>query len=77
MWKLFFILMSYVYRNFKNDQILIEAQKELMKVARRSEPSVLRERTFDGFVDKGWVTNVLEELSTRVPTVQVLCSLYI
>ncbi|XP_028416394.1 uncharacterized protein LOC114540402 [Dendronephthya gigantea] len=60
-----------------NDEILIEAEKELIEVARRSEPSVLRERSFDGLADISWVTKVLEELSTRCPRVhRILCRLF-
>ena len=70
-------MLRYVFYNFKNDQILIEANKELLKIARRSEPSVLRERRFDGLADRGWVTKVLEELSTRCPTLhRILCNLF-
>ena len=45
--------------NFKNDEVLIEANKELIEIARRTEPSVLRERGFDGLANTSWVTSVL------------------
>ena len=33
---------------FKIDEVLVKANKELIEVARRSESSVLRQRSYDG-----------------------------
>ena len=50
---------------------IVEANKELIEVARRSESSVLRNRTFDGLANE-----VLAELETRCPIVNnILCAL--
>jgi hypothetical protein len=55
---------------------LAEANKELIHVARRSQPSVLRQRGFDGMSADTWMAEVLGELSTRCPTVNnILCAL--
>ncbi|XP_028403253.1 uncharacterized protein LOC114525978 [Dendronephthya gigantea] len=59
-----------------DDQILAVANKELIHVARRSQPSVLRQRGFDGMSADTWMSEVLGELSTRCPTVNnILCTL--
>ena len=56
--------------------VIVEANKELIEVARRSEPSVLRSRNFDGLSDEGWMGKVLAELETRCPIVnKILCGL--
>jgi hypothetical protein len=55
---------------------LAEANKELLDVARRSQPSVLRQRGFDGMSSDTWMSEVLEEMSTRCPTVNnILCTM--
>ena len=65
-----------ILNTFKINQILAEANKELIDVARRSQPSVLRQRGFVGMSSNTWMSEVLEELSTRCPTVNnILCAL--
>jgi hypothetical protein len=61
---------------FKIDEVLVKANKELIEVARRSEPSVLRQRSYDGMSADSWMSEVLEELATRCPIVNnILMSL--
>lgn len=56
--------------------ILETMNKELINVARRSEPSVLRKRTYDGLSESTWMDEVLNEITTRSPTVSdTLCML--
>lgn len=56
--------------------VIVQANKELIEVARRSESSVLRSRSFDGLADESWVAKVLAELETRCPIVNsILCAL--
>ena len=56
--------------------MLEKANKELIEVARRSEPSVLRQRDYDGISADSWISDVLEELATRCPvTNNILCAL--
>jgi hypothetical protein len=50
-------------------QILRAANKELIEIARRSESSVLRQRSYCGMSAEGWMAEVLDELSTRCPVV--------
>ena len=45
-----------------------EANKELIEVARRSDPSVLRQRAYKGLSSDNWMADVLEELA-RCPVV--------
>lgn len=51
-----------------------KANKELVEVARRSEPSVLRERSFEGLAANNWMSEVKNELSTRCPVVNNILS---
>ena len=65
-----------ILNTFKINQTLAEANKELIHVARRSQPSVLRQRGFVGMSSDTWMSEVLEELLTRCPTVNnILCAL--
>ena len=48
---------------------LVKANQELIEVARKSEPSVLRQRLYDGMSDEGWMSEVLKEMATRCPIV--------
>ncbi|XP_028413251.1 uncharacterized protein LOC114536099 [Dendronephthya gigantea] len=50
------------------------ANKELVEVARRTEPSVLRHRTYDGMSADNWMSEVLEELATRCPVTNNILS---
>ena len=63
--------------NFPNlGNMLKVPNNELMNVARRDMPSVLRKRSYDGLSQDNWMTEVTHELSTRCPTVaQVLSTL--
>ena len=49
--------------------ILETMNKELINVVRRSEPSVLRKRTYDGLSESTWMDEVLNEITTRSPIV--------
>ena len=51
-----------------------KANKELVEVARRSEPSVLRNRAYDGMSAESWMSEVLEELATRCPVTNNILS---
>ena len=57
-------------------QVVEKANKELLEIARRSNPSVLRQRDYDGISKSCWMSEVLSELATRCPTVNsILCGL--
>ena len=51
-----------------------KANKELIEVARRTEPSVLRERSYEGMAADNWMSDVRNELSTRCPVVNNILS---
>ena len=51
---------------------MTQANKELLQVARRSEPSVLRKRGYDGMSAEVWMTEVMDELSSRCPVVKTI-----
>lgn len=56
--------------------VLGVADKELVNIARRDEPSVLRDRTYDGLSQETWMVEVVKELRIRCPTVaEILSSL--
>lgn len=56
--------------------VLREANKELVNIARRDEPSVLRDRTYGGLSQETWMVEVVKELRIRCPTVaEILSSL--
>ena len=56
--------------------MLDKATKELIEVAIRTEPSVLRQRDYDGMSKDIWMSEVLEELATRCPvTNRILAAL--
>ena len=56
--------------------VLNKADKELIEVARRSRPSVLRQRSFDGLSSETWVEELISEMTTRCPMAhQILCRL--
>ena len=54
--------------------IIDKANKELVEVARRTEPSVLRERSYEGMATDNWMSDVKNELSTRCPVVNNILS---
>ena len=51
------------------DNVLHEANQELINIARKDMPSPLRNRAYGGLSDSNWMTEVLNELSKRCPTV--------
>ena len=53
---------------------IILANKELIDVARRTEPSVLRQMGYDGMSSDSWMLEVLEELATRCPVTNGILS---
>ena len=54
--------------------VLSVADKELVEVARRSDPSTLTKRSYDGMSAEDWMSEVHKELSTRCPTVSHILS---
>ena len=48
------------------------ANQELVEIARRSEPSVLHDRSYNGMAQINWMTEVNAELSTRSPIVSYI-----
>ena len=56
------------------DVLLKEADKELTNVARKDEPSVLRDGSYHGLCNESWMTEVADELSTRCPIVAEILS---
>ena len=50
-------------------RVVEEANKELIEVARRSDPSVLRQRAYSRLSYNSWMADVLEELARRCPVV--------
>jgi hypothetical protein len=62
------------YFKLKTAQVLDKANKELVEVARRSEPSVLRNRAYDGMSADSWMSEVLEELAIRCPVTNNILS---
>jgi hypothetical protein len=57
--------------------VLREANKELVNIARRDEPSVLRDRTYGGLAQETWMVAILNELSTKCPTVAEILSSFL
>ena len=76
--KMWTVIYQYIYVSIycylKIGQVLIEANKELVEVARKSEPSVLRQRDCDGMSAEAWMSEVLGELATRCPVVNNILS---
>ena len=57
--------------------ILKVANTELMNVARRDMPSVLKKRSYEALCQSNWMPEVINELSARCPTVaKVLSTLF-
>ena len=54
--------------------VLSVADKEIVEVARRSDPSTLRKRSYDEMSAEDWMSEVHKELSTRYPTVSHILS---
>ena len=58
------------------NMLLSKANKELVKAARRDEPSVLRDRTYSGLFQETWRVEIVNKPSTRSSTVaEILSSL--
>jgi hypothetical protein len=55
-------------------QVMKASDKELREVAKRSDPSVLRQRSFNGLSSEDWMSEVLHEMATRCPTVHKILS---
>ena len=56
--------------------VLSVANKELVEVARRSDPSVLRQREYAGLSSESWMSDILKEMESRCPMLnKILCSL--
>ena len=56
--------------------VLSVANKELVEVARRSDPSVLRQRDYAGLSSESWMSDILKEMESRCPMLnKILCSL--
>ena len=51
------------------NDVMSKANEELIEISRRSEPSVLRKRSYEGMSNENWMTEVMNELSTRCPVV--------
>ena len=60
--------------DLESASLIGKANKELVEVARRSEPSVLRERSFEGLVADNWMSEVKNELTVRCPVVNNILS---
>ena len=56
------------------NDVMSKANEELIEIARRSEPSVLRKRSYEGMSNENWMTEVMNELSTRCPVVSDILS---
>lgn len=54
--------------------VLSQANKELIEVARRGNPSVLRQRSFDGLSSETWMAELINELTTRCPMAHQILS---
>ncbi|XP_028411476.1 uncharacterized protein LOC114534127 [Dendronephthya gigantea] len=58
----------------KEVNVLEMAESEMVNVARRDPPSVLRKRTYAGLCQENWMDEVVSELTTRCPTVAKILS---
>ena len=67
------LYMLFVYQ-VDSVSMIDKANKELVEVARRTEPSVLRERSYEGMAADNWMSEVKNELSTRCPVVNEILS---
>ena len=58
-------------------KVLREANQELVNIARRDQPSVLRDRTYGGLTQENWMIQLVKEITTRCPTIaKILSSLF-
>ena len=63
---------STAYHTSPFKTVLEMANQELFEIARRSDPSVLRERSYKGMSQDNWMMEVNSELSTRCPIVSCI-----
>lgn len=56
------------------NDVMSKANEELIEIARRSGPSVLRKRSYEGMSNENWLTEVMNEFSTRCPVVSDILS---
>ena len=54
--------------------MLRDANKELVKIARQDEPSVLRDRTYGGLSKETCMFDIVNKLLTKCPTVSEILS---
>ena len=54
--------------------VLCVANKELVEIARRSDPSVLRQRDYTGLSSESWMSEILKEMESRCPMVHKILS---
>ena len=54
--------------------MLQEAHHELIEIARKEQPSILRNRSYSGLCEENWMEEVRKELLTRCPTVAKILS---
>ena len=57
-----------------SSHVLSQANKELIEVARRGNPSVLRKRSFDGLSSESWMAELINEMTTRCPIAHQILS---
>ena len=70
-----YILIFQAENRFDEPDILKKAEKELVEIARKDEPSVLRNRSYQGMSESDWMTKVAKEINTRCPTVSKIFSM--
>ena len=58
-----------LFENREPPDVLSVANKELIEVCRRSAPSVLRLRSYEGLSSEHWLSEVLNEMALRCPMV--------
>ena len=58
-----------LFENREPPDVLSVANKELIKVCRRTAPSVLRLRSYEGLSSEHCVSEVLNEMASRCPMV--------
>lgn len=68
---------SKTYLTLPFGSVMNMANQELVEIARRSEPSVLRKRSFNGMSNEDWMMDVNSELFTRCPIVAYILSMFI
>lgn len=54
--------------------VLNQANKELIEIARRGDPSILRQRSFNGLSSETWMAELINEITTRCPMAHQILS---